>query len=44
MNIYQEKTRQSLISRNVHLNDDIENFTIGQANANYDIEEHEQYV
>lgn len=44
MTIYQKNIRENLINQGVHLNDDTDNYTIGQANSHYDLEEHEQYV
>lgn len=44
MTNYQKNIRENLIDQGVHLNDDIDNYTIGQANSQYDFEEHEQYV
>lgn len=44
MTIYQKNIRQNLINQGVHLNDDTDNYAIGQTNHSYDLEEHEQYV
>lgn len=44
MTIYQKNIRENLINQGVHLNDDTDNYNIGQANPSYDLEERQILV